>query len=137
MKSPEYDILSALSVARAEILQSVHGIDGGTFERAEIISAIEGLSDNMEEISRLVEYLCLPKKSGILRKNARGRFFLVCPDGEELPDLTCGAPLEIFSDEEWWIGRVEHRSGEYYFYGHGKPDLQDGMIARVRAQSQP
>lgn len=74
----------------------------------------------------------------ILKPN--GRYAL--GRGQDEHEFSSGGPIELYIDKldddydepGWYFGRVEHRSGGYYFFSYQGEhlDLQQGMKAAVR-----
>jgi hypothetical protein len=91
---------------------------------------LERLTELLDEELKEIEHYTRPTREGKLGENDYGKF--------ELGDRTfsCGSPLEVFIDGEWWHGRVEATDGQYYFYNEQdrdlSPNLYRGMTVRVR-----
>lgn len=108
-----------------------------TFEDAEANNELEDLLGRLELAERTLTYLSKEPKEGVLElEPTQDRYFIVYSDGTESDTLHAGAGIEAYYNDEWQIGRVEHRTAEvgggYYFYGPGRPSLYRGMRVRSR-----
>lgn len=127
-----YPAIEAIQAATKALQRGVTDTGGDTWEKETITSYLLGIIDDLETAKNRVEYLSRPCREGSLYQNERGRFVVTFFDGGTGPELTSGSPLEVMYDEEWHIGRVEHKNTGYYFYGSGSPLLKDIEKVRVR-----
>ena len=138
MHSNFFKAQSLINKLKSELkqLSDIENLKG--LENLEAYSSIDHLIDELSAAERTLSYLNMPTKEGTLQESSDGKFFIVFTDGSESYSLGCGHSLELYSDGEWLIGRVEHRrtTGQdgYYFYGDQKPFLYSGMRARLRAE---
>jgi len=92
---------------------------------------ISSLLDKMSAAEKELTYLGSQIKEGLLTIGQDEKYGIQFAEGGGYP-LEVGSHLELFSDEEWHLGRVEARGGRYYFYGEGRPFMRPGMKARIR-----
>ncbi len=127
-----YPAIEAIQTAIKTLSKGVSETGSDTWESETISSYLLGILDDLETAKERIEYLSRPSREGSMYQNDRGRFVVTFFDGDTGPELTCGSPLEALYAEEWHIGRVEHKSAGYYFYGSGNPLLMDIEKVRVR-----
>jgi len=86
----------------------------------------------MTSVEDEFKYLNSPTKEGVLQEDQdAGKYYIAFDDGSPSCNLSCGSTLELY-DDDWIIGRVEAKDGEYYFYGGDRPHLFRGMKVRKR-----
>jgi len=116
-----------------ESILDAPGVDNKTAEDREAYSLLNDIMERMTIAEGFLEYLQKPTEEGTLEEDPlRRKFYVSFDNGKEGHMLSCGSPLELLIDEEWEIGRVEAKDGNYYFYGEGRPYLCKGMRARIR-----
>lgn len=123
-----------------EIIDNARGDLNNIFVKAECKGVeneaayrlLENIIEKLEDIAKGIKYLGSPTKEGILVEDSNGKYFIEYDDGSKSYNLSCGNTLELLYNDEWQIGRVEAKDGEYYFYGEGIPFLHNGMRARKR-----
>jgi len=117
-------------------LSDIENLKG--LENLEAYQLVDHLIDELSGAEGTLSYLNKPTKEGTLQESSDGKFFIAFKDGSESYGLGCGHSLELYSDDEWLIGRVEHRKTSdqegYYFYGDYKPFLYSGMRVRLRVE---
>lgn len=102
-----------------------------SFEEGRANSIIEYINTEIGEAIAELEHLNRPAKEGVLVLNSQGRYNL-----DSMPSLyfTCGDIIEVYVDSNWYRGRIEHDSKDYYFcnYDGNNIPLFEGIKARVR-----
>lgn len=100
-----------------------------TVEERTMGNMFRSLIDPIEDIVSIVEYYKKPViTEGVLHKGTTGRYVL-----KDI-ELTCGYPIEIYSDNEeplWLQTRIEAMNSAYYAYDYPKIDLE-GAKVRIR-----
>jgi hypothetical protein len=107
------------------------GDAGDNFEDRKCHESIGYLKKEIEDAIHDMELLSKTTLDGKLVLNSQGRFNL---DTAQELYFTCGSPLEMFIDNEWYRGRVESDGKDYYFYNYEGENipLNEGMKARIR-----
>lgn len=125
------DIINKAKFQLQKILDEVQG--NKTVEDHEAYSILDNIIDRLTSAENELEYLNSPVKYGVLQEDHEtGKYYIAYDDGTESHNLSCGSTLELLIDDDWIIGRVEARDGQYYFYGADKPHLFRGMMVRKR-----
>lgn len=89
--------------------------------------SLERLQEHLQNYNETVSYLLKDTYGGLLQCDATGKFYL------DNKFFSCGSSIELFIDDEWYIGAVEYDDVQgYYFTGSTKPVLREGMRARIR-----
>lgn len=132
--STAYKIIQSTRIKLNEIMKAA---PYKGFENAEANNELEDLIAHLEMAERTLSYLSVTPREGQLEYDpTQERYYIAYDDGTESGTLHAGDGLEAFVNDEWHIGRVEHRTAEvgggYYFYGPGRPSLQMGMRVRSR-----
>ncbi len=115
--------LSADNLLKDDIVDS--------FENEKAYKSVGYIKKEIEDAIYDMELLSKITIEGTLVLNSQGRFNL---DTAQELYFTCGSPVEVFIDNEWYRGRVEHIDGSYYFYNYEAENvpLEEGMKARIR-----
>lgn len=109
--------------------------DNKTAEDREAFYTLETIINQIEEAAHYLNYLNSPTKAGTLEEDPSGKYYIIYDDGGKGDLLSCGHDLEIYYNDQWIIGRVEAREGDYIFYSDEiKPFLLKGMRARKRGR---
>ncbi|WP_319204834.1 DUF5348 domain-containing protein [uncultured Ilyobacter sp.] len=120
--------LKSLKSSAANLLKSDSGEE---FEDRKCHEIIGYIKEEMENALSEMELLSKATLEGKLVLNSQGRFNL---DTAQELYFTCGSPIEILIDGEWYRGRVESDGSDYYFYNYESENqpLEEGMKARIR-----
>ncbi|WP_319371088.1 DUF5348 domain-containing protein [uncultured Ilyobacter sp.] len=115
--------------SNAENLLKDGALEG--FENRKCHESIAYLKKEIEDAIYDMELLSKTTLEGKLVLNSQGRFNL---DTAQELYFTCGSPLEMCVDGEWYRGRVESDGKDYYFYNYERENmpLEEGMKARIR-----
>lgn len=97
----------------------------------DIYIPIQGIYDRNNSIMCLIKYYSKPFKEGYLTFQQNGRYKM-----NDI-ELTCGFPLEICYDGNWYLGTVYYDGNNYYFHCDEMEelkhiDLYDNMLVRIR-----
>ena len=119
--------IDKLKVKVSKVIEEFIGNER-SFEDEEMLIILDNFVDRLECKIDDLKYFNWIAKEGYLEKMYNDKFSI---NGQS---LGCGSSLEICIDDTWYIGRVEHKDGAYYFYNSecGYPQLYDGMKARKR-----
>jgi hypothetical protein len=125
------DILKDLKMLKSSAENLLKDKIVDSFENEKSYETLGYLKKEMEDAISDMELMDKNTIEGILVLNSQGRFNL---DTAKNIYFTCGSPIEVFINEEWYRGRVENESGEYYFYSYENENipLREGMKARIR-----
>lgn len=125
------DIINRTRIDLTRILEEME--NNQTTEDREAYSTLDGIIEELQGAEDYLNYLNSPAKEGILEEDhSTGKYFIAYDDATESSNLSCGSQLELFHENEWIIGRVEAKDGDYYFYGADSPFLFRGMRVRNR-----
>lgn len=134
MKNEYLKAQGIIARAKADLQKLFDDISGNkTMEDQEAYATLDNVIGKLDSADYDFKYLNSPVKEGVLQEDREsGRYYIAYDDGTSGSNLTCGSSLELFSDDEWILGRVEARDQVYYFWGSGQPTLYRGMRVRKR-----
>ena len=123
--------LKELKSLKSNASDLLKGDSGEEFENRKCHQIIGYLKEEIENSLHEMELLSKTTLEGKLVLNSQGRFNL---DTAQELYFTCGSPIELFIDGEWYRGRVESDGDDYYFYNYESENqaLEEGMKARIR-----
>lgn len=121
--------LNKIKFTMTDIEKIINSDNVKSFEEKQICLLFENLIEDLKLVTHKIEYFSKTPISGVIRELPNGHFEI---RGFE---LTCGSPLEIFSEknDEWFTGRVEYDDKYYFCCGDlDNPALYTGMVVRIR-----
>lgn len=97
----------------------------------DIYNPIQGIYERNQSIIGLIKYYCKPVEEGYLTFQENGRYKI-----NDI-ELTCGFPLEVSYNGNWYLGTVYYNGNNYYFHCDQMEelkhvDLYDNMLVRIR-----
>lgn len=134
MKNEYLKAQGIIARAKADLNKLLDEVSGNqTMEDLEAYAILDNAIDKLGNAEFDLRYLNSPVKNGVLDEDGEsGRYYIAYDDGSTGYNLTCGDSIELFSDDEWILGRIEAKDQKYYFYGSGQPFLYRGMRVRKR-----
>jgi hypothetical protein len=129
-------IIDKAKFAAADIGKLLDYALAKTFEDKQMRIIFERLLENLQSAADSAERFTKPVMEGRLEETDMGKFEFISNAGKGVARLSCGSPLEVYSEEEgeWFCGSVEYKNGHYCFCSSdlGHPALYAGMKARIR-----
>ena len=126
MEDLRYKLKKILSTAPVE-----------TVENTEAYRALENTMENLEDNIKTIKYFSKEARAGALRELDNGKYEIHFNDGAISYPLSCGSSLEVYINDVWIAGRVEHSNskGGYYLHdGEENPALYQGLKVRKRGE---